>query len=69
MQTTQPVKRGGRRVDAGRPRGSGLFGEPTIPVRIPARRQIEFDEWLDERCKAEPKVVYQFDDYERKPGK
>lgn len=26
---------GGRRLGAGRPRGSGKYGEPTVPVRVP----------------------------------
>jgi hypothetical protein len=35
MQTIQPVKRGGRRVGAGRKHGYGRYGEPTVPVRVP----------------------------------
>lgn len=35
MQTTQPVKRGGARIGAGRPRGSGRYGEPTVSIRVP----------------------------------
>ena len=35
MQTIQPVKRGGRRIGAGRPKGSGRYGELTVPVRVP----------------------------------
>jgi hypothetical protein len=36
MQTIQPVKQGGRRRGAGRPKGSGRYGELTVPIRIPA---------------------------------
>jgi hypothetical protein len=36
MQTIQPVKRGGRRRGAGRPKGSGRYDEPTVPIRVPA---------------------------------
>jgi len=35
MQTTHPVKRGGARIGAGRPRGSGCYGEPTVSIRVP----------------------------------
>jgi DNA polymerase V len=35
MQIIQPVKRGGRRVGAGRPKGSGRYGETTVTVRVP----------------------------------
>ncbi|RXG93249.1 hypothetical protein [Bradyrhizobium vignae] len=35
MQTTQLVKRGGRRVGVGRKRGSGRYDVPTVPVRVP----------------------------------
>lgn len=41
MQTIQPVKRGGRRVGAGRPKGSGKHGEPTVPVRVPLSLEYE----------------------------
>ncbi len=27
---------GGKRRGAGRPKGSGRYGEPTVPVRVPA---------------------------------
>lgn len=30
-------KRGGRRAGAGRKLGSGMYGEPTKPIRVPAR--------------------------------
>lgn len=29
------MAKGGRRMGAGRPKGSGKFGEPTVPVRVP----------------------------------
>lgn len=34
---TDIYKRGGRRPGAGRPKNSGKWSEPTVPVRIPAR--------------------------------
>ncbi len=37
MQNIPEVKCGGRRVGAGRPKGSGRYGEPTVAVRVPAR--------------------------------
>ncbi|WP_317134066.1 LexA family protein [Methylococcus mesophilus] len=35
------IPRGGLRPGAGRPRGTGAFGEPTTPVRIPESRLAE----------------------------
>jgi len=35
MQTNQSVKRGDKRVGAGRPKGSGRYGEATVSVRVP----------------------------------
>ena len=35
MHAIQPVKRGRRRIGAGRPKGGGRYGEPTVPVRVP----------------------------------
>jgi hypothetical protein len=43
MQTNQPVKRGARR---GRPRGSGRYGEPTVPVRVPAKLVGEVEAFI-----------------------
>jgi hypothetical protein len=37
MQTSQPLKRGGRRFGAGRPRGTGIYGTPTVAIRVPVR--------------------------------
>jgi hypothetical protein len=37
MQTAQPVKRGGRRIGAGRPKGTYKYGEPTVPLRVLAK--------------------------------
>ncbi len=36
-----PSKRGGHRHGAGRPKGTGRYGEPTVPVRVPASRVEE----------------------------
>lgn len=35
MSTKLTLQRGGKRSGAGRPKGSGKFGEPTVPVRVP----------------------------------
>jgi hypothetical protein len=35
MQTNQPLKLGGRRIGAGRPKETYKYGEPTVPVRVP----------------------------------
>jgi hypothetical protein len=37
MHTIQLLKRGGRRIGAGRPKGTYEYGEPTVPVRVPAK--------------------------------
>jgi len=29
------MRRGGKRTRAGRPQGTGRFGEPTKPIRVP----------------------------------
>lgn len=46
MQTIQTSKRGGRRVGAGRPKGSGRFGEPTVPVRVPLSLADEVESFV-----------------------
>jgi DNA polymerase V len=40
---------GGRRPGAGRPRGSGRFGEPTVPLRVPESLVVPIRELLDQR--------------------
>lgn len=40
------MPRGGARQGAGRPKGSGKFGEPTVSVRIPLSRISDFQKWL-----------------------
>lgn len=37
---------GGKRSGAGRPRGSGKHGEPTVPRRVPESMAGRFDSWL-----------------------
>lgn len=37
---------GGKRLGAGRPRGSNIYGEPTIPLRVPQSRVEEIKEYL-----------------------
>ena len=50
MKTTQPKvikksKRGGRRPGAGRPKGTGKYGEPTRAVRVPERLVSDIKAW------------------------
>ena len=40
---------GGKRPGAGRPRGSGHFGEPTRPIRVPESLVVPIRELLDKR--------------------
>lgn len=40
------ANRGGFRFGAGRPRGSGKYGETTVPRRVPVSRVAEFDAWI-----------------------
>lgn len=40
---------GGKRLGAGRPKGSGKFKEPTRPVRLPESKIVEFSTWLLEK--------------------
>jgi len=39
--------RGGKRNGAGRPKGSGKFGEPTVPVRVPVSLVSEVAELVE----------------------
>lgn len=39
--------RGGKRENAGRPRGQGRFGEPTVAMRIPESQQAAIKDFLD----------------------
>jgi DNA polymerase V len=50
MKTTQPKevkksKRGGKRPGAGRPKGTGKYGEPTRAVRVPERLVTDIKAW------------------------
>lgn len=38
---------GGKRENAGRPRGQGKFGEPTVSVRIPQSQGATIKDFLD----------------------
>jgi DNA polymerase V len=46
MSSTLPSRRGGIRPGAGRKRGSGPFGEPTQPVRLPVSLVPAVRAWL-----------------------
>ncbi len=39
--------RGGKRENAGRPRGQGKFGEPTVSIRIPQSQGATIENFLD----------------------
>ncbi len=39
------MTRGGKRAGAGRPKGTGKFGEETVPVRVPVRLVKKVQEW------------------------
>ena len=39
--------RGGRRDNAGRPRGQGKYGEPTVTMRIPESQGATIKNFLD----------------------
>jgi hypothetical protein len=49
MQTDQTVKRGGRREGAGRPKGSGRYGEPTASVRVPLSLVAEVEKLISDK--------------------
>lgn len=40
------MTRGGRRPGAGRPKGTGKFGEETIPVRVPKSMAHQVEDWV-----------------------
>lgn len=39
--------RGGKRENAGRPRGQGKYGESTVAIRVPKSKVIDIKEYLD----------------------
>lgn len=57
------MPRGGKREGAGRPEGTGPYGEKTIPMRIPGSRAQEVRAYLD---KGRPTVPDFFSDILRK---
>ena len=57
MQSTQPLKRGGRRIGAGRPKGNGRYRELTIPVRVPAKLAGEVKAFVRRHQFAQPVYV------------
>lgn len=40
------MTRGGKRTGAGRPAGTGKYGEPTVPVRVPVSVAGEVARWV-----------------------
>jgi hypothetical protein len=58
MQTIQPVKRGGRRVGAGRSKGSGRYrGEPTVVMDVPVSAVPAIKEKLRKHARRLPLYV------------
>lgn len=49
MSDTPPTRRGGPRPGAGRKAGSGVYGEPTAPVRLPVSAVPAVRAWLAAR--------------------
>ena len=45
---------GGKRQNAGRPRGAGKYGEPTKPVRIPESQLLAVKQFLAKRSMGIP---------------
>ena len=54
MQTIRPVKRGGRRTGAGRPKGAYKYGELTVPVRVPAKSAGEVEAFIRKAKRKRP---------------
>ncbi len=54
MSETPPRKRGGTRPGAGRKHGTGNYGEPTEPVRVPISLLPVVRAWLAAKGKAPP---------------
>ena len=54
MSESPPRSRGGARPGAGRKRGSGPFGEPTVPLRLPISAVPVVRAWLAGRTAAAP---------------
>lgn len=44
------MPRGGQRTGAGRPQGSGKFGEPTQAIRVPISQVERVLEWVQHQC-------------------
>lgn len=51
MQTERLRKRGGRREGAGRPKGSGRYGEPTASVRVPLSLVAEVEKLIADKTR------------------
>ena len=54
MSSASKSRRGGRRPGAGRPKGTGPYGEPTRPVRIPESLLPQIEGMLAGRAAAGP---------------
>lgn len=49
MSMTSSPRHGGTRKGAGRPKGTGKFGETTVPVRVPASMAHDVAQWVERR--------------------
>jgi len=46
------MTRGGKRIGAGRPKGTGKYGEATKTVRLPESKIVDIQAWLQEQKRA-----------------
>ena len=70
------MPRGGYRKGAGRSRGTGKYGEPTVPVRVPVSMVDWVTAVIDDAMKTHPRsvkttrpidVTVTKDNYDREP--
>jgi hypothetical protein len=57
MQNINDPKRGGRRKGAGRLKGSGRYGKPTVAVRVPVSRAERILHFIEARTTKIPLIV------------
>lgn len=53
-QLSQTPRRGGARRGAGRKKGSGRYGEPTVTYRVPVSLVAEVNEFIRRKKRALP---------------
>lgn len=54
MTENNQTKRGGAREGAGRPEGSGKYGEPTVSIRVPESKRQFIEDYLAGKSPLEP---------------